>query len=77
MHGQSHRAQLIENVRPRPRPSNTMFQFGASQPAPSINFSNFSNPPSTDHSSASLYRGRGRGGNGGRGRGMHSSTVLV
>ncbi|KAJ5814057.1 uncharacterized protein N7503_000807 [Penicillium pulvis] len=75
MHGQSHRAQLIENVRPRPRPPHTMFQFGASQPAPSINFSNFSNPPSTNHPSPSPYRGRGRGDNGGRGRGMHSLTI--
>ncbi|KAJ6002713.1 hypothetical protein N7451_005260 [Penicillium sp. IBT 35674x] len=75
MHGQSHRAQLIENIRPRPRPPNTMFQFGASQPAPSINFSNFPNPSATNHLPPPPYRGRGRGGNGGRGRGTHSFTV--
>lgn len=77
MHGQSHRAQLIENIRPRPRPPNTIFQFSASQPAPPINFSNLPNPSATNPAYPSPYRGRERGRNGGRGRGMHSSTVLV
>ncbi|KAJ6103943.1 hypothetical protein N7486_004165 [Penicillium sp. IBT 16267x] len=75
MHGQSHRAQLNENMRQRQRPPNTMFEFGASQPAPPNNFSNFPNSSATNHPIPAPYPGRGRGGIGGRGRGMFPSTV--